>query len=57
MGIVGSGTHGDRKVGEQKQSLVTLIPAMNNLIAQQKGVNATQEDARGFARFYLKSTG
>jgi len=29
----------------QKGSLETLIPAMNNLIAQQKGINATQEDA------------
>ena len=29
----------------QKSSLETLIPAMNNLIAQQKGLNATQEDA------------
>ena len=29
----------------QASSLRTLIPAMNNLLAQQKGVNATQEDA------------
>ncbi len=29
----------------QKSSLETLIPAMNNLIAQQKGLSATQEDA------------
>jgi len=28
----------------QSSSLETLLPAMNNLAAQQKGVNATQED-------------
>lgn len=30
---------------KQKNSLEVLIPAMNNLIAQQKGLGATQEDA------------
>ena len=29
----------------QASTLRTLVPAMNNLLAQQKGVNATQEDA------------
>lgn len=29
----------------EKQSLDTLIPAMNNLIAQQNGLNATNQDA------------
>ena len=29
----------------QTDSLQALVPAMNNLLAQQKGVNATQEDA------------
>lgn len=29
----------------QKDSLETLLPAMNNLIAQQKGLNATTQDA------------
>lgn len=29
----------------RKSSLETLIPAMNDLIAQQKGLNATEEDA------------
>jgi phage-related protein len=29
----------------QTKSLETLIPAMNNLIAQKKGLNATEEDA------------
>ena len=28
-----------------RQTLETLLPAMNNLIAQQKGLNATSEDA------------
>lgn len=39
----------------QKQSLATLIPAMNNLIAQQRGVNATQEDAYGIANLMGKA--
>lgn len=30
---------------QSKESLATLIPAMNNLLAQQKGLNATQQDA------------
>ena len=30
---------------KQKESLDTLIPAMNNLIAQQNGLNATNQDA------------
>ena len=30
---------------KEKQSLETLIPAMNNLIAQQNGLNATNQDA------------
>lgn len=34
---------------------MTLIPAMNNLIAQQKGVNATQEDAYGIANLMGKT--
>ena len=29
----------------EKQSLDTLIPAMDNLIAQQNGLNATNQDA------------
>ena len=29
----------------QKQSIETLLPAMNNLLAQQKGLSATSEDA------------
>lgn len=30
---------------QSKDSLATLIPAINNLLAQQKGLNATQQDA------------
>ncbi|MGL4518451.1 MAG: hypothetical protein ACRCUJ_01765 [Phocaeicola sp.] len=30
---------------DEKESLDTLIPAMNNLLAQQKGLNATNQDA------------
>jgi hypothetical protein len=39
----------------QKKSLETLIPAMNNLIAQQKGINATQEDAYSVANLMGKA--
>lgn len=30
---------------KEKESLETLLPAMNNLLAQQKGLNATAQDA------------
>ena len=39
----------------QKSSLETLIPAMNNLIAQQKGLNATEEDAYSVANLMGKA--
>lgn len=39
----------------QKNSLSTLIPAMNNLIAQQKGLNASQGDAVGIANLMGKA--
>lgn len=39
----------------EKSTLQTLIPAMNNLIAQQKGLNATQEDAYGVANLMGKA--
>ncbi len=38
----------------QKQSLETLMPAMNNLLAQQKGLNATAEDAVGIGNLMGK---
>lgn len=34
---------------KEKGTLEQLIPAMNDLLAQQKGLNATQEDARSVA--------
>nr|DAN74205.1 MAG TPA: putative tail length tape measure protein [Caudoviricetes sp.] len=40
---------------KQKGTLEQLIPAMNNLIAQQRGVNATQEDARSVANLMGKA--
>lgn len=39
----------------EKNTLNTLIPAMNNLIAQQKGVNNTQEDARNIGNLLGKA--
>ena len=39
---------------KQKQSLETLMPAMNNLLAQQKGLNATAEDAVGIGNLMGK---
>lgn len=40
---------------KQKQSLDVLIPAMNNLIAQQKGLNATGSDAVSVANLMGKA--
>lgn len=40
---------------QEKQSLEVLIPAMNNLLAQQKGLNATEEDAYGVANLMGKA--
>lgn len=39
----------------EKNTLNTLIPAMNNLLAQQKGLNATEEDAYGVANLMGKA--
>ena len=39
----------------QASTLRTLVPAMNNLLAQQKGVNATQEDAVGIGNLFGKA--
>ena len=38
----------------EKKSLDVLMPAMNNLLAQQKGFNATQEDAVGIGNLIGK---
>ena len=50
MGVIGdevqlSGTQQMATFLKEQQSLETLIPAMNNLIAQQNGLNATNQDA------------
>lgn len=39
----------------EKASLETLIPAMNNLLAQQKGLNATNQDAVGIGNLLGKA--
>lgn len=39
---------------KEKSSIDTLLPAMNNLIAQQKGYNATSEDARNIGNLMGK---
>lgn len=60
MGVV-SGTvqiRGAQQIAtflKEKESLAALIPAMNNLIAQQKGINNTQEDAYGIANLMGKA--
>lgn len=40
---------------KERESLEVLIPAMNNLIAQQKGVNSTTNDARTIANLMGKA--
>ena len=40
---------------KQKESLDVLIPAMNNLIAQQNGLNATNQDAAGIGNMMGKA--
>ena len=39
----------------EKASLDSLIPAMNNLLAQQKGLNATNQDAVGIGNMMGKA--
>lgn len=60
LGIIGGSVQnaGAQQVSTfltQASSLRTLIPAMNNLLAQQKGVNATQEDAVGIGNLMGKA--
>ena len=40
---------------KEKGTLEQLIPAMNDLLAQQRGLNATQEDARSVANLMGKA--
>lgn len=37
------------------QTVNTLLPALNNLLVQQKGLNGTQEDATGLANLFGKA--
>lgn len=39
----------------ERQSIETLLPAMNDLLAQQKGLNATTEDAVGIGNLLGKA--
>lgn len=60
LGIIGgtvqkSGAQQVATFLQHKESLEALIPAMNNLLAQQKGVNATQEDAVGIGNLMGKA--
>ena len=59
MGVVGGTVQkaAAQQVGTfltQKQSLSILIPAMNDLIAQQKGLNATEQDAQAIGNLFGK---
>lgn len=60
LGIIGGSVQnaGAQQVATfltQSSTLRTLIPAMNNLLAQQKGVNASQEDAVGIGNLMGKA--
>lgn len=60
LGIVGgtvqrSGLQQLATFASQRQTLMTLLPAMNNLLAQQKGLNATSEDAVSVANLMGKA--
>lgn len=60
LGIIGgtvqrSGLQQLATFASHRQTLETLLPAMNNLLAQQKGLNATSEDAVGVANLMGKA--
>ena len=60
LGVVGgtvqrSGLQQLATFASQRQTLETLLPAMNNLLAQQKGLKATSEDAVGVSNFMGKA--
>lgn len=60
LGIVGgtvqrAGLQQVATFASHKETLETLLPAMNNLIAQQKGLNATSEDAVTIANMMGKA--
>lgn len=39
---------------KEKDSIATLLPAMNDLLAQQKGLNVTQQDAQSIGNMFGK---
>lgn len=60
LGIIGgtvqrSGLQQLATFASHRQTLETLLPAMNNLLAQQNGLNATSEDAVGVANLMGKA--
>ena len=60
LGVIGgtvqrSGLQQVATFATQRETLATLLPAMNNLIAQQKGLNATNEDAVSVANLIGKA--
>lgn len=60
LGIIGgtvqrSGLQQLATFASHRQTLETLLPAMNNLLAQQKGLNATSDDAVGVANLMGKA--
>lgn len=60
LGVVGgtvqrSGLQQVATFASHKETLETLLPAMNNLLAQQKGLNATSEDAVTIANMMGKA--
>ena len=60
LGVVGgtvqrSGLQQLATFASHKRTLTTLLPAMNNLLTQQKGLNATSEDAVGIANLLGKA--
>lgn len=60
LGVIGdevqlSGAQQIATFVSQKSSLESLIPAMNNLLAQQKGLNATNQDAVGIGNMMGKA--
>ena len=60
LGVIGgtvqrSGLQQVATFASQASTLQTLLPAMNNLIAQQKGLNATSEDAVTIANMMGKA--
>lgn len=59
LGIIGGSVQkaGAQQVATfltQKEALLTLIPAMNDLIAQQKGLNASEQDAQAIGNLFGK---